>query len=70
MYGAGPTATVIGTGGEEQALRGLAGPAVRFVGALSDEEVAVELGRAEALIFCAEEDFGLIRWKPWRAAHR
>lgn len=50
---------VIGTGGEEKALRALAGPTVEFKGALSDEEVRDYYLRAKAFLFPGEEDFGI-----------
>jgi glycosyltransferase involved in cell wall biosynthesis len=50
---------VAGEGRDERRLRQLAGPTVRFLGRVSDEEAAQLLARARALILAAEEDFGL-----------
>lgn len=50
---------VVGTGPELTALRRKAGPTVQFLGRLPDEQVAVMMGRCQALIFPGEEDFGL-----------
>lgn len=51
--------TVIGDGSELEKLRAMAGPTVKFVGRLSDEQTAAAYGRAKAFLFTAEEDFGL-----------
>lgn len=51
--------TVIGDGTEMTKLQALAGPTVTFAGRLSDAEITDALGRAEAFLFTAEEDFGL-----------
>ncbi len=51
--------TVVGDGGELESLKAMAGPSVKFVGRLSDEDVARELAESSAFIFTAEEDFGL-----------
>jgi len=40
-------------------LQRRAGPTVRFLGRLSDAEVAAEYARCRALIFPGEEDFGM-----------
>ena len=50
---------VIGSGGEEKALKALAGPTIEFKGGLSDEEVRDHYLRARAFIFPGEEDFGI-----------
>lgn len=50
---------VVGDGPEYGKLRRLAGPSVEFTGRLSDAEVAGEMARAKALLFCGEEDFGI-----------
>jgi len=50
---------VVGIGPDLPALKRLAGPTVQFLGRLSDQEVAQELARCQALIFPGEEDFGL-----------
>lgn len=55
---------VIGTGSEEKKLRAIAasyGDAdITFAGRASDAEVKAYLQKCRALIFCAEEDFGII----------
>ncbi len=51
---------VIGTGGDEKALRRMAGPGVRLLGWRSDEEVREAYRTARALVFPGEEDFGLV----------
>ena len=52
---------VIGGGPEEKKLKKLAGQNknIIFAGRASDEDVRKHLYEAKALIFCAEEDFGL-----------
>lgn len=50
---------VVGDGPELNRLKRLAGPSVAFLGRLGDTEVAVEMARARALLFCGEEDFGI-----------
>lgn len=51
---------VIGAGPEERVLRELAGPTIRFAGAVSDLELARAYCQARALIQPSEEDFGLV----------
>ncbi|MGB4834139.1 MAG: glycosyltransferase [Candidatus Moraniibacteriota bacterium] len=51
---------VIGTGPEEQVLRELAGPTIRFAGAASDRALALAYSHARAIIQPSEEDFGLV----------
>ena len=53
---------VIGGGSQENELKALAAPykTVSFTGKISDDEVKDYLQRCRALIFCAEEDFGII----------
>jgi glycosyltransferase involved in cell wall biosynthesis len=50
---------VVGDGPDRYRLQKLAGPTVRFLGRLPDEEVHQEMARCRALIFPGEEDFGL-----------
>lgn len=50
---------VVGTGRDLGRLRQMAGPTVRFLGALTDAEVQAQLAGYRALIFPGEEDFGL-----------
>ncbi len=58
---------VIGGGAQEKELKLLAekwkqknGAKIEFTGRISDEEVKAFLQKCRALIFCAEEDFGII----------
>jgi len=51
---------IAGTGPEEANLRKLAGPNVTFLGELSDEDLWNEYARARALLFAADEDFGMV----------
>jgi glycosyltransferase involved in cell wall biosynthesis len=50
---------VVGSGRDAQSLRKLAGPSVRFLGRLSDEQVRDEMAGCRAFIFPGEEDFGI-----------
>jgi len=50
---------VIGDGPLEKTLRRAAGPGVAFAGELDDAAVADHLQRCRALVFAAEEDFGM-----------
>ena len=50
---------VIGEGRDGPALRAMAGPSVRFLGRLSDDQVRHHMARCRALIFPGEEDFGI-----------
>jgi glycosyltransferase involved in cell wall biosynthesis len=50
---------VVGDGPERSRLARLAAPNVRLLGHLPDEEVALLLGRARALVHAAEDDFGI-----------
>jgi glycosyltransferase involved in cell wall biosynthesis len=51
---------VAGTGPEEARLRTMAGPTVEFLGRLSDAELSDRYMRCRALLFAADEDFGLV----------
>ncbi len=53
---------VIGAGSEEENLKKMARncPFIKFAGFVSDEDLLTYLRECKALIFCAEEDFGLI----------
>lgn len=51
---------VIGDGPARAALERNAGPSVRFLGRLSDWEVAEHYARCRAVIFPGEEDFGIV----------
>ncbi|MCB9126298.1 MAG: glycosyltransferase [Ardenticatenales bacterium] len=50
---------IAGEGRDRAALEAAAGPNVRFLGKVSDDEVADWMGRARAFIFPGEEDFGI-----------
>jgi len=50
---------IIGTGEEEGRLRAMAGPNIKFLGNLSDQEVVKHLSSARAFIHPQEEDFGI-----------
>jgi glycosyltransferase involved in cell wall biosynthesis len=50
---------VIGTGPYSEELKAFAGPTIKFLGRLSDEEVNWYTSRCRALIFPGEEDFGM-----------
>lgn len=50
---------VIGDGPEMEKLRKMAGPNVRMMGRLSDEETRKYYARCKAFIFPGEEDFGI-----------
>lgn len=51
---------IAGTGPEEKRLRALAGPHTTFLGELSDEALWDEYSRCRALLFAADEDFGMV----------
>jgi glycosyltransferase involved in cell wall biosynthesis len=51
---------VVGRGPELRRLRRCAGPTVRFLGELGDEELDAQYRQCRALIFTADEDFGLV----------
>jgi glycosyltransferase involved in cell wall biosynthesis len=61
---AGEKLVVIGSGSQEKELKELASSYknadITFTGRISDDEVKGYLQRCKALIFCAEEDFGII----------
>lgn len=50
---------VVGTGPEEERLRALAGPTIRFLGFQPDAVTARLYARAKAFLFPQEEDFGI-----------
>jgi glycosyltransferase involved in cell wall biosynthesis len=50
---------IIGSGRDEQRLRRLAGPSVRFMGRQTDEETRMQMAGCRALIFPGEDDFGI-----------
>jgi glycosyltransferase involved in cell wall biosynthesis len=51
---------VVGEGPEQARLKALAGPSVEFVGYRDNEELASLMAGARALIFAAQEDFGIV----------
>jgi glycosyltransferase involved in cell wall biosynthesis len=51
---------IAGAGPEEARLRGLAGPDVEFLGPLSTPALWAEYARCRALLFAADEDFGMV----------
>lgn len=61
IKGTGKKLVVIGSGSEEKRLKMLAegDPNITFTGRVSDEELRNYMQTCKALIFCAEEDFGL-----------
>jgi glycosyltransferase involved in cell wall biosynthesis len=52
--------TIIGTGPEEARLRAQAGPDVRFLGWLRDEEIRTHYRSAAATLLPGTEDFGIV----------
>lgn len=50
---------IIGGGRDEARLRKLAGPTIRFLGRLSDEDVLYYYAHCRAFLFPGEEDFGI-----------
>ncbi len=55
----GKRLVVVGDGPMMKALRRMAGPNVELAGELSEAEVADRLQRCRAMVFAAEEDFGM-----------
>jgi len=51
---------VVGTGRDKQHLKAIAGDTIKFLGRVSDEELARVYSSAKALLFAAEEDFGIV----------
>ncbi|MEA1952491.1 MAG: glycosyltransferase, partial [Planctomycetota bacterium] len=51
---------VIGSGTEREKLQRMAGPTVTFKGWSTDEDIRDHIRRARALIFPANEDFGIV----------
>jgi glycosyltransferase involved in cell wall biosynthesis len=50
---------IVGTGPDEERLRGMAGPTVEFVGRVGDEKLREIYARCRAFLFAADEDFGI-----------
>jgi glycosyltransferase involved in cell wall biosynthesis len=51
---------VVGDGELYSLLRKIAGPSIHFCGALSDEDLHEQYAHCRALLFPAEEDFGIV----------
>jgi glycosyltransferase involved in cell wall biosynthesis len=51
---------VIGSGPEENKLRAIAGPSIEFLGQVDNPTLWREYARCRALLFAAEEDFGMV----------
>ncbi|HEX8981485.1 MAG TPA: glycosyltransferase [Ktedonobacterales bacterium] len=50
---------IVGTGRDEHSLKSMAGPTVKFLGRLSDEQVQEQIAGCRAFVFPGEEDFGI-----------
>jgi glycosyltransferase involved in cell wall biosynthesis len=50
---------IIGSGRDLERLKKMAGPTIRFMGRLSDQEVLSYYARCRAFLFPGEEDFGI-----------
>lgn len=50
---------IVGSGQDEQRLRKLAGPTIRFLGSLSNDEIARLYSECKAFVFPGVEDFGI-----------
>lgn len=50
---------IVGGGQDEKRLKAMAGPNIKFLGSLSDSEVAELYSGCRALVFPGEEDFGI-----------
>jgi len=50
---------IIGSGRDKNRLKRIAGPSIRFIGRLSDQEVLYYYAHCRALILPGEEDFGI-----------
>jgi glycosyltransferase involved in cell wall biosynthesis len=50
---------IVGSGRDLERLKSLAGPTIRFLGRLSDEEVLYYYAHCRAFLFPGEEDFGI-----------
>jgi glycosyltransferase involved in cell wall biosynthesis len=51
---------IAGTGRAEKALKAIAGPTIEFLGRVDDAAVPELYARSRALLFAAEEDFGIV----------
>ena len=50
---------IVGAGPDLAGLKRIAGPTIEFLGRLPDDAVAGEFARCRALLFAADEDFGM-----------
>ena len=55
----GAELTILGTGPDTDRLKKIAGPTIRFLGRVSDEELVSRAQSAKAFLFPNEEDFGI-----------
>lgn len=55
----GAQLTIAGTGPDTERLKSLAGPTVKFVGRISDDELVTLAQSSKAFLFPNEEDFGI-----------
>jgi glycosyltransferase involved in cell wall biosynthesis len=51
---------IIGDGPDRKRLEEMAGPTIRFLGRLSDQETQRHVSECQALLFPGEEDFGMV----------
>jgi glycosyltransferase involved in cell wall biosynthesis len=51
---------IAGSGPDETRLRSLAGPTIEFLGRIDDQALKLDYARSRALLFAADEDFGLV----------
>jgi len=51
---------ILGTGPEEAGLRAMAGPTIEFFGRVGENELREHYAHCRALLFAADEDFGLV----------
>jgi glycosyltransferase involved in cell wall biosynthesis len=58
--GSGRPLKVVGGGGDEQALRAMAGPNIEFLGRVPDNELLEVYRNCRMLVFPGEEDFGIV----------
>ena len=52
--------SIVGKGRDARRLKAMAGPTISFLGWVPDEQLARVYSSAKALLFAAEEDFGLV----------
>jgi glycosyltransferase involved in cell wall biosynthesis len=51
---------IVGTGRDEQRLKAMAGPTIEFAGKAPDQQLQRLYARCRALLFAADEDFGIV----------